>query len=475
MATLSETLARAKKGEPRAIAALMNRLLSKLKIHVQVKAYRDSYIFHLSSEQVIRQAAIEKWILRGLRKLAIAPLALVTIYAQSQQSKTLDWQSVIWIDKEIEKALCDRKNPRLTLHQYCFIKNRSLLSYTLASPSEVVSRIILAFAALPNEQQLVIAPHVEQLLLQNNSLEAEAISTEGNAFVERVLLLDKAEAAQLAIWMSRYCDRSTETVEHLMIALSLVVPNIVTPNTVTPKLARNAAASKRSPATMPLPLVSSKPSLLDGLLRSSASDFSRSSNRRLAWLLAILFTVCFISVASIDIRASESSDTAQVAGAKAVIPAEQVFEAVANHQFPIFESIRTTPRKVETALPLKKALGIYDIFLSLGAGTLFTAVGLYAAVVWCSCYTCRSAGGLYKTASILGIIEAITHQMPVFGFIAGLAINLGAIGLASRFVKDFHVDWRQGYEALAVGAFTILAVKTVLLFTLYSAIAFWMT
>jgi len=120
-----------------------------------------------------------------------------------------------------------------------------------------------------------------------------------------------------------------------------------------------------------------------------------------------------------------------------------------------------------------KALGIYDVFISFGSNTLFTAVGIFIAVLFCSCYRCYTYQGVYQMASVLAIIETTLLMIPVFGFFARVAMNVLAVGLASRFVKDFHIDWTEGYNSLALGVGIITGVRSVLSLILYAVITYF--
>lgn len=119
----------------------------------------------------------------------------------------------------------------------------------------------------------------------------------------------------------------------------------------------------------------------------------------------------------------------------------------------------------------EKALGVYSIFISFGANTLFTAIGVLLAVMLFSCYRCYTLKGVYQVALVLGVIETVVHMIPNVGFFVSLPLAVAAIGLASRFVKDFNIDWSEGYKSLARGAITIVAVRCVFSWLLYGAIA----
>lgn len=121
-----------------------------------------------------------------------------------------------------------------------------------------------------------------------------------------------------------------------------------------------------------------------------------------------------------------------------------------------------------------KALGVYDLFINFGANTLFTAVGLFVAVLLYACYSCYRLTGIYQMALVLGALETIMHLVPAIGLFMSVPLGVGAIGLASRFIKDFNIVWSDGYKPLARGAVTIVAIKGILAWLLYGAIAHFM-
>ena len=72
---------------------------------------------------------------------------------------------------------------------------------------------------------------------------------------------------------------------------------------------------------------------------------------------------------------------------------------------------------------------------------------------------------------MLGAVETVVYMVPGIGFFISVPLDVAAIGLASRFVKDFNIDWTEGYKSLARGATTILAIRFVFSWLLYWAIA----
>lgn len=120
---------------------------------------------------------------------------------------------------------------------------------------------------------------------------------------------------------------------------------------------------------------------------------------------------------------------------------------------------------------VRKALGIYNVFITLGAGTLFTAIGIFIAAVFGLGIRLNSLDTLVKAAFFLGTVEVIISTIPTFGWVAAIALESLALGLVSAVVKGFHIEWAGGYRLVAAGAVTIIAVRALLLLALFGLIA----
>ncbi|MEL6777237.1 MAG: hypothetical protein AAFO06_08280 [Cyanobacteria bacterium J06597_16] len=125
----------------------------------------------------------------------------------------------------------------------------------------------------------------------------------------------------------------------------------------------------------------------------------------------------------------------------------------------------------EIAQSFERFEGVYNVFVSFGANTLFTAIGLVIAVIWCACYRCHTLNDIYQTALVLGVVETVLSISPGIGLFASVAMEVLAIGITSRIVKGFDVDWTYGYHYLMLGAVTIMGVRLVLNTLMYSALA----
>ena len=120
---------------------------------------------------------------------------------------------------------------------------------------------------------------------------------------------------------------------------------------------------------------------------------------------------------------------------------------------------KTAIRQIQS---LSQALDIYSIFVVMGFGTLFTAIGLFIASMLDWGITINSLDVLYKSAFVLGIVEVIFSSLPMIGFFALIALQTLAIGITSAFIKGFKVNWSDGYLVVCLGTVTVLGVRTIL-------------
>ncbi len=114
--------------------------------------------------------------------------------------------------------------------------------------------------------------------------------------------------------------------------------------------------------------------------------------------------------------------------------------------------------------PMQRSLKAYQIIILLGGGTLFTAIGLFAASILNLGFQIYSFGGLWRTASILGTLDTLLLIMSgaTLNLFGGVPLTCLALGLTQMWVKDLRVDWAAGYRVVALGVFLMMIIRTVL-------------
>ena len=235
MATALSMLERAKRGEPDAIAALMNKTLSKKGARVHIKRNGDTYKLLVEGEQAPNQKETVAWIVQGLKKLAIAQMRTAIFYGKAKQSAQPAWQCRVQLINEptadpfapetsddsseaepnTTKSASRSQEPAIDLSEHCFTRNQSLLRGKLTLPSKDVCKVVLSFSELANEQKLAVLPHCTKLLRKPEPVEDEALSAETTQWIEQVVALESNDVRKLSIWLSRYCLNPDETAEQL--------------------------------------------------------------------------------------------------------------------------------------------------------------------------------------------------------------------------------------------------------------------
>lgn len=448
------------------------------------------------------------------------------------------------------------------LSDYCFTRNKALLTSELLPPPEKIAELVRFFHALPDSLKECILPILEPYFHSSSPVPNEQFDLEVQQWFEQLTQLNGTEARKACIWFSRYCFNPDKTMAEVTAVLE-------------PETAKAAAASENShePAITSSP--EQAPTTVGAGLKPTPTRTNIPKTRRIAqpakWqLLALpigwlILTIIVITLAIRSVNPSELVDTAcrnatgkqeycrlavqlvgelsfQEASQNAVpmtpgaidqslkacevsgnIRAGKTLKEALNTNIPVLSSsgeevvpgifigdvkqtnfkegsstVRTacvfknTQRRplllgadvISNSWPdepykgkpvplenLRKALGIYSVLITLGAGTLFTAIGIFIATVFGLGIRLYSLETLVKAAFFLGIIETIISAIPIFGLIAAIALESLALGLVSAVVKGFHIDWADGYRVVAAGAVTVITVRYLLLLALFGVIA----
>ncbi|WP_009632988.1 phage holin family protein [Synechocystis sp. PCC 7509] len=130
-----------------------------------------------------------------------------------------------------------------------------------------------------------------------------------------------------------------------------------------------------------------------------------------------------------------------------------------------FENEKLTPDK------FRRTTTVYSVALILGAGTLFNAIGLYIVSLFGIGIRVTALETIYKAAFLLGILESITLVIPfILMLILGLPIKSLALGVIGIFIKDFKVQWSEGYLIVAAGTLIIIGVSFFFQMAMFSII-----
>jgi hypothetical protein len=132
---------------------------------------------------------------------AIAPSIDLPVSSQIEESTQ--------IADEIEEI------ENFDLSRYCFIRNKLLLTAELQPPASEITELIVLFHAFSEEDKQQIIPDLESFLTTSTRSPNTGLSTEIQKWFEQLFKLDSTQIRKAAIWFSRYCFDTSETVNML--------------------------------------------------------------------------------------------------------------------------------------------------------------------------------------------------------------------------------------------------------------------
>lgn len=142
------------------------------------------------------------------------------------------------------KATADSHEFKLS--DYCFTRNKGLLTFKILPPSENIARLIEFFHALADSAKASVIPLLKSFFLSSESLPTEQFDLEIQQWFEQVTALNNADIRTASIWFSRYCFNPEKTIAELMVILE---PEIPEPTVAQVEPQEEAATSEPIPTT----------------------------------------------------------------------------------------------------------------------------------------------------------------------------------------------------------------------------------
>ncbi len=145
------------------------------------------------------------------------PLKILKIQSIIEGAMQPDWQ--------IKQSFSDLENlgeetfdfanyqPQINLSEYCFTRNKALLTSKIKPPPSAVANIIYLYHKLPDNQKLEIIPTLKEILRSSKppSIDTETLSKSAQLLLENIQNLEEEKIRKASIWLSRYCFNPVET------------------------------------------------------------------------------------------------------------------------------------------------------------------------------------------------------------------------------------------------------------------------
>ena len=163
-------------------------------------------------DQPIDYSALQQRICDAIASLQLPQLRGLWLYSRVLGTVDPDWQTYVSLPTEeaifdaaiapADKEATDASQPSKS--QYCFIRNRLMLTAELVPPSQELARLIQVFHDSPVVEKQTALPLLEQFFRNAESI-AENISQPLQEWFKQLKALNSADARKASIWFSRYC------------------------------------------------------------------------------------------------------------------------------------------------------------------------------------------------------------------------------------------------------------------------------
>lgn len=324
----------------------------------------------------------------AIDKLDIPNLQGLCIYSRVLGNVESDWEKTIEIAKQAE-ALSEMPSPSqeilqpqkaieensvaeaevVELSQYCFIRNKLMLTADLVPPSEEIARLIKSFHDMSDRSKHLVLPVLEPFFKTNTRPVTEQFPDEVQQWLEQLYGLDSRKAST---WLSRYCFSPEATMAKIAAILGLPAPVVDSPppeSVEEQKVLENPA--KQTPADNSLvttkpsvkatyPLRQNQDEVLSAPPKTSTKKALTAKQRLLlpiAWTVCtLIFIVLGIVFASVP-RSTSISPVCQNSGSQSYcqlglqLVGEETFENIAKQTTPI------TPEAQERSLAICEQFG----------------------------------------------------------------------------------------------------------------------
>jgi hypothetical protein len=108
-------------------------------------------------------------------------------------------------NEQLDNAPLADADLNLILKQYCFTRNRALLTSEVLPPAPAVAQLILDFHTLSAADKKVLLPCLEQFFRASSPEAVDQCSDAARAWFETLEQLSGQDSRKTAIWLSRYC------------------------------------------------------------------------------------------------------------------------------------------------------------------------------------------------------------------------------------------------------------------------------
>lgn len=240
------------------IGELLERDLVAYDLVVQVSGQDDCLLVMLNrpADSCLDYTTLSAEIVERIETLHL-PIRTMMLCSRVLGEYEVDWQTQLELISSPVEAIAQaiqeqeassessQDSQEFKLSDYCFTRNKGLLTFKILPPSENIARLIQFFHVLPESAKESVLRLLQSFFLASESLPTEQFDLEIQQWFEQVTGLNDADIRTASIWFSRYCFNPEKTIAELMVILEPQTPE----PTVAQVEPQEAATSKQVPTT----------------------------------------------------------------------------------------------------------------------------------------------------------------------------------------------------------------------------------
>jgi hypothetical protein len=222
-------------------------------------------------------------------------------------------------DLELDPALSSTD-----LSQYCFTRNRTLLTSEILPPTEDIARVLQRFHALASLDQQQALPALDNFFKSNSLPPLHDLNPETQAWLHQLAQINPAELRKTAIWMSRYCLNPETTVEQVKSVLPLEETISASPSLALETTSKKQQGMISQPSSSSLEMYSTVAPVRPRMVNEPqpipaeafpaaallAAENTQSFLGRYALLVPLIWLLCTATLIIVDVQ---SPNTPQIA------------------------------------------------------------------------------------------------------------------------------------------------------------------
>jgi hypothetical protein len=251
------------------------------------------------------------------------PVPDVTGVAVAQEFAQPSLEASVSASQRLETKI-DPTIENTDFSQYCFTRNRALLTSDILPPTESIASLIQHFDALLPSQKQEALPLLDSCFRGNSFPSLDGLDSEAQAWLHQLAQMNSTDLRKTAIWISRYCFNPEVTMGQVTAILTLdkAVAPVADPAKTSPQSLAQATLSEEPESSLAkyAAVAPARPRVAQELERIpheplGSQPFKREKVKpplvRYALLVPVIWLLCTATLVILDVQAQKNPQVSE--------------------------------------------------------------------------------------------------------------------------------------------------------------------